>query len=208
MNILFSFSLQGQEPKYVKGVQANLDAITNYFGNTAVMRVYGDYLPPLDTKDRCMIDWIRRDPKKDLSCHFWRFLAAVDARFDYVCIRDIDSVVSIREYNALLDWFKSGKHYHCMRDHHWHAQAPNPVQGGLWGLIPKYAPPNFETLLDWWLRYKGPFKRYSDMWFLNRYIYPHILHNGIQHDGCGSRWGGIPFPTTRLYDEYVGSYAF
>lgn len=206
MRFAFAFSLQGTDPKYTRGVERNLTALQRYFGSDAMMLLYGDVNPGEHTN----LEWMPREAKGDTSCHFWRFAAVCDTRFDRVCVRDIDSVVSEREVAAVLEWESSGLGFHCMRDHYWHTTgggAPFPVQGGMWGAMPARVPKNFGNLLAWWVKNKGPFQRYSDMWFLNRYIYPHLLVDGMQHDGCDSHWGGRNFPTPRVGSEYVGEYA-
>ena len=63
----------------------------------------------------------------------------------------------------------------------------------------------WNNLVKWWIKNKRPFDYYSDMWFLTRYMYPRIQRQGIQFDGCGSRWSGVPINYPRLNEEdYIG----
>lgn len=207
MTILFSFSLQGKDPRYTKGVEENLKSIRKLFGNAHMVVYSPDDPSDYVFGDKTGLHWEKVEPRDDNSCHFWRFKAISNVEYDYVCVRDIDSLVSLREHAAVMHWIETGKSFHCMRDHYWHTEAggaPFPIQGGMWGAKPSSAPKNWSILVDYWLTNKAPFGRYSDMWFLNRFIYPLLLTDGIQHDGCGSHWTGLSFPTRREGNDFVG----
>lgn len=195
MKHTFSFSLFGDDTRYTHGIERNAE----YLQKCGI-----DYEVILHTdKPRKVPDrWVTvlHVPKDPLDCHFWRF-TTVGTR-PMVHVRDIDSTISDRELPEL-----TRSPIYCMRDHHYHSPAggaPYPVQGGMWGCSSNMSPRNFSYLVKWWMENKRPFQRYSDMWFLNRYIYPYIRRFGIEIDGCGSSWGGVPFSTNRQNDYYVG----
>lgn len=209
--IAYSFSLSGSKPQYTSGVQKNIDALDRLFpGCTMLVYCPDDIEQYVSDKRSIIVERVPVEPSKDLACHLWRIQAVCRREFTHVCVRDIDSIVSDREAAAVRQWLDSDFGYHCMRDHHWHTMhgdVKNPIQGGLWGAMPSRVPDRFEYLLTWWLARKRPFARSADCWFLNRFIRPLMLRDGLEHDGCGSHWGGVPFPTPRVGNEYVGEYA-
>jgi hypothetical protein len=193
----FSFSLYGADPRYTSGIERN----QQFLKNSGI-----DYQVILHTDQATAIphNWsiVLHKVKHPLDCHFWRFLSV--GQHERVHVRDIDSTISDRELPEL-----SRADIYCMRDHYWHAPvggAPSPVQGGMWGATGGILPFNFPKLVQWWIDNKSPFERYSDMWFLNRYVYPYIRRFGLEIDGVGSAWGGVPFLTSRVGNSYVGSY--
>ena len=63
----------------------------------------------------------RKNPSfGDLSLVFpmiWRFLPILDSQVSHFMSRDLDSVVTQREVDAVEEWLKSNKSFHVMRDH-------------------------------------------------------------------------------------------
>jgi hypothetical protein len=210
MSIAFSFSLQGLAPNYYDGIRKNAEAIATRFTNATMLLYTCENIKDIAIPN-LTFKVIKRNYSDDLSCHFWRFEAVTLSEYSHVCVRDIDSTVSDREVAAIHYWIKSTKTYHCMRDHECHSYnggCPHPILGGMWGAVPTKVYPQFKSLLKYWLDKKRPFKRYADMWFLNRYIYPYVLQDGIQHDSQDTHWGGIKFPTHRIGTEFVGAYDY
>lgn len=195
MRHTFSFSLQGTDKRYTSGIERN---------NTALLASGLDFNVVLHTDRQQPVPakWqtVLHPTGQSLECHFWRFESV--GIYSKVHVRDIDSTISAREIAEL-----ERSDIYCMRDCKYHAEAPYPVQGGMWGATDISFPYNFPKLVDWWVRNKAPFERYSDMWFLNRYVYPYIRRFGLEIDGAGSRWGGVPFSTPRIGTAYVGDVA-
>lgn len=192
----FSFSLYGNNSRYTSGIERN----EQFLKNSGI-----DYQVVLHTDVQRTVParWqlVHHKVKHPLDCHFWRFTSV--GLYPKVHVRDIDSTISDRELPEL-----DRSPIYCMRDHYWHSPAggaPFPVQGGMWGATAESLPYNFPKLVNWWIANKSPFERYSDMWFLNRYVYPYIRRFGLEIDGIGSAWGGVPFLTPRVGDNYVGA---
>lgn len=208
MKLAVSLSLTGDGTRYLVGAQRNLVEIPlHYPGATIILHhdetVAGDILQHYRDAGATLRQW----PKNEsLECHFWRFESVGNPDFDVVVCRDIDSVPIAREARAVEEWLANGGGIHVMRDHKWHADGPEPMMGGMWGATRGALPYDFPGLVRWWVDQKRPFKRWADCWFLKRFVYPYALTHGTVHDGCGSRWGGKPFPTPRIADEYVGAY--
>ncbi|CAF1613641.1 unnamed protein product, partial [Didymodactylos carnosus] len=108
-----------------------------------------------------------------------RFLPLADKFVDYYMSRDIDSPIFDREVSAVNEWIASDKMFHIMRDHPQHDTA---ILGGLWG-IKKFEIPCYN--------------RKGDQQFLEKYIWPLIRTNSLQHDSflCRRFPTAEPFPT-------------
>ena len=68
--------------------------------------------------------------RHDFDGSFWRFSAASDPAVDIVLFRDCDPELTPRSSCAVDAWLRSGKDFHIMRDHPWHAA---PILSGMWG---------------------------------------------------------------------------
>ncbi|XP_057303810.1 uncharacterized protein LOC130641149 [Hydractinia symbiolongicarpus] len=51
-----------------------------------------------------------------LKRNFWRLLPIGDSTVDVTCVRDVDSPLLNREFDAVEQWLESEKLFHCMRD--------------------------------------------------------------------------------------------
>ena len=47
----------------------------------------------------------------------WRFFPTLDPQVDAFMSRDLDSIIKLREVDAVEEWLESGKTLHVMRDH-------------------------------------------------------------------------------------------
>lgn len=196
---VFSFSSFGTNPRYRKNIEANFESIKKIPNACMLLYTNTNDLEsnvPLEIK----VVTVKTDDVNE--SYFWRFINVIPGSVYFHC-RDIDSVISDREIELLstLD-----KDYYCIRDHEWHASAPYPIQGGMWGAkFDSTRTYQWNKLVSWWIENKKPFEYYSDMWFLTRYLYPFIQRDGIEFDGCGSRWGGTPITIKRKHEEdYIG----
>jgi hypothetical protein len=134
---------------------------------------------------------------------FWRFLGAEGA--ECAIFRDIDSVINARDAAATLAWVASGKAVHVMHDHAHHCQLKEgPILGGMWGLRAASLPYDFVDLVRWWIQRKHPFTYGSDMWFLNRYVWPYALRDGLLHLHRHSLVAGDAWPVHEPITGYVG----
>lgn len=134
----------------------------------------------------------------------WRFLILNDKTVERFIVRDSDSRLTKRDYSAVEAWMKSGKPFHCIRDHPSHAGFS--VSGGLWGGINKDL---FEILerSNWTSKMHSFSNAYfQDMNFLNQIVWPLVSSHAYCSDSVScNRWpNAFPFPTERNGTEHVG----
>lgn len=133
----------------------------------------------------------------------WRFLVADDAGVDWFIVRDADSRLTPRDAAAVATWMRSGRAFHCIRDHPSHAGYA--VSGGLWG----GRAPLLRLALrrSWASMMRGVAAGYlDDMNFLNSVIWPRVerLAYCVDSVSC-ERWrNAVPFPVARRGFEHVG----
>lgn len=60
----------------------------------------------------------------------WRFLPLGDPTVDIFVSRDLDSLATMRERDAVLEWETYNKTFHLMRDSQWHKTE---ILAGMWG---------------------------------------------------------------------------
>lgn len=134
---IISYSLWGNEPMYTIGAIRNAELAKEIYPDWVCRFYIGD-----DVEDGIVgklksfdnIEVIKMPHKyNDWQGMFWRFYASIpDA--DYVIFRDTDSRLTMREFEAVLEWEQSNKCFHIMRDHPYHSEA---IMGGMWGCKPK-----------------------------------------------------------------------
>jgi hypothetical protein len=111
--ITFSYGLWGTDPKYLKGAVAQAPAIHRFFPHATVLFFVGHEVPEEVVKtlleQGCRLVF---EPSKDVTDRYcWRFLAWQHAtwRADYICYRDVDSRIGLREVLSVYYWIASGK---------------------------------------------------------------------------------------------------
>lgn len=60
----------------------------------------------------------------------WRFLPIGDPTVDIFVSRDLDSLATMREREAVSEWEVYNKTFHAMRDSQWHKTE---ILAGMWG---------------------------------------------------------------------------
>lgn len=127
---VLSFSLYGQEELYLQGAVANA-AMARF--------LYPGFIPRFYVSEDVPAGTVRR--LRDLSCEIvecgiskghtgamWRFSALEDLSVHFVCIRDADSRLNLRERQMFDQWVASGRSWHTVRDHPWQRM---PICAGL-----------------------------------------------------------------------------
>ena len=198
---VISYSLFGEDPRYIDGALANVRLIKKVFAGWT-MRVYHDSTVPtlvlgeLSSHGAQLFDM----SYSQLSRMTWRFLPASDPGVKRMCSRDIDSRLSSRERAAVDAWISSGKLFHVMRDHPSHSAFA--MSGGMW-CSSQGAFGNMSLELE---KSQLSNKYLQDMQFLDRVIWPVAQKSVLQHDSFSCRqFGAAPFPTVRVGMEHVGS---
>jgi len=209
MSKIISFSLWGDNPKYLQGALENVKLQRQFYKDWTCRFYIHETVP----------SWLYHRLKNDgceviekcgpLGEHmnklgmFWRFEALKDKTIDRFIVRDADSRLSQREKNCVIDWEKTGKEFHIIRDHPYHSTL---IMGGMWGatrsLIEKI---NYDDLVNQFnkLQYTNTYA--SDQEFLARMIYPLIKNNACIHDDL-DRYseGARKIPHFNFDNHYIG----
>ena len=131
MGNYISFSLYGDNPKYIKGLFKNLDLMQEIYKGWRVM-VFHDNTVTQDVlnelKDRGV--FLTDMTHSGILAASWRFCAA-DHDCERFIVRDADSRISKREEEAVQEWIEADTVLHIMRDHPHHGY---PMLGGMWGM--------------------------------------------------------------------------
>ena len=177
MKKVISFALFGQAKKYHIGAIRNAELSRKFFPEWNTSFFVSDEVPAeiLEKLSR-LADSVTIKPEPDnLSGMFWRFEEAANLENSKVIFRDLDSRLSMRDFQAVQEWEDSGKSLHIIRDHPMHNA---PILGGLWGIIP-------ESLKDFSskLQNLSPKGYYGeDQEFLWQNVYGPLKHDRLVHD--------------------------
>lgn len=128
----------------------------------------------------------------------WRFAAALVSDAEYVIFRDADSRLGIRESAAVMEWLKSEKPLHIMRDHPFHSDW---ILAGMWGAhAPSLASAVSKVLSEGRTSNWG-----EDQFLLAKHVYLDFVGRATIHDSFFSRErGALSFPLPREEDSFVG----
>lgn len=182
---IISFSLWGNDPKYIKGAIANIALQQKYYPGWT-NRYYVDNTVPEAviselTYSNCEI--IRKETSRGHTGLFWRFEPGFDQTIERFIVRDCDSRLNAREAAAVNEWTQSDFPFHIMRDHQFHTSQ---ILGGMWGAIPFFIS-DFKKLFDKWTHHLQPSNHRrglffdTDQTFLNRTIWPRIRKKHLAH---------------------------
>jgi len=102
-------------------------------------------------------------------------------RFTHVLCRDVDSICTYREAQAVAQWIQEDKAIHCITDSISHNI---PMMGGMIGFRPAHL--SSRLSVNSWdaLMNKGKFdynRKGSDQDFLNKYVYPNCAESSTEH---------------------------
>jgi len=208
-----SMSLYGSDPRYVNGAIRNAQLIRKNFPGWQLW-VYvesseSSRYPAVPTEVINRLVDLGADvhyvtPQDDfVPPMMWRFLVADDPAVDRFIVRDSDSRLTRRDSASVAAWIKSGRSFHCVRDHPSHAGYA--LSGGLWG----GRAPALRQLMrrSWAALMRGVDEGYlNDMNFLNNVVWPRVEKVAFCTDSVScDRWtGAVPFPVTRQGYEHVG----
>ena len=201
---VIAYSLYGSNARYIDGAIANVELMPNIYPDWEIY-IYYDRTVLSKTIDKLksyryvtMINMTSNSITNKMS---WRFLVASDPNIERYVIRDIDSRLLRREKSAVDEWIASGKQSHVMRDHPSHSNYA--MSGGMWEGTHEVIP-NMKSLL---LNKNRQHSYLQDMKFLNSMVWTKVKSSVFQHDSfsCGRYGAHIPFPTTRIGFEHVGS---
>lgn len=195
---VISFSLWGNDPKYCVGAIKNAKLALDIYPDWTCRFYVGkdvDSKTVLDLKNQPNTEIFIMNGLSNWNGMFWRFYAMGDDNVDVMISRDTDSRLSHREKSAVDEWINSGKIFHIMRDHPWHATE---ILGGMWGCLPAH----FEGLMSSIRNFPKDNKYDVDQSWLRSVIYPAVKNEAMIHDSFFGE--GKKFPSERIGLEYVG----
>ena len=203
-----SFSLWGpRDSPYHRGVEQNLLRARSIYPNWAILlyvsrRAISDADLTTWTKLGCKV--VLMDITEGWSGMFWRMLPILSNSYDYVCVRDLDSIITTRESAAVDDWISDGSCLHIMRDHPAHTAS---IMGGMFGVKTSCAEVRNafsgikQLILESCYTNKNNFWQ-SDQIYLANHVYPLLRNSAKVHDPYYER---LAFPTDREAPHmYIG----
>ena len=210
MKNIISFSLWGDDGKYLEGALENIKNQELLFPKWKCRFYLHDKLPKyfLDTLLSKDVEIIKRSENPfnkhmDAPGMFWRFEVLKDPEIERFIVRDTDSRLTQREVNCVKDWEQSGKEFHIIRDHTMHGTK---IMGGMWGATKEFINKiDYDDLIKQFqnLSYTNTYA--TDQEFLARMIYPLVKNTACIHDdwdryGEGAR----KIPHLRDGNHFIG----
>ena len=191
-NNVIAFSLWGENPRYLTGAIRNAQLIPDLYHGWSC-RVYHDKSVPGETLKQLEEHGVRltkmEPPKNFYDGLFWRFIPATDPKVDRFLIRDIDSVVNVKERAAVGQWLESEKYFHVMRDFCSHTEL---ILAGMWGGVGGVLPKLNQLLKEFKPKTKAT--ETYDQLFLRLAVWPTISQSVMIHDSVFEALGSIPYP--------------
>jgi len=210
MKKIISFSLWGDKPKYVTGALENIKArdifykgwVCRFYIHTSVPQESIDLISSLRDCEVVIKDE-EVGKKREENGMFWRFEVLKDMNVERFIVRDTDSRIAQREKNCVIDWERSGKNFHIIRDHQYHSTK---IMGGMWGATKEFINKiDYDDLIKQFqnLSYTNTYA--TDQEFLARMIYPLVKNTACIHDdwdryGEGAR----KIPHLRDGNHFIG----
>jgi len=129
---LISFSLYGNDPKYVRGLFENLELKDDIYKGWGVVVYHDDSVTFEVINALKSYGVLLKDmTNSGILAASWRFCVPDLLGVDRFIVRDSDSRISKREEEAVEEWIKDDTILHIMRDHPHHGY---PMNGGMWGM--------------------------------------------------------------------------
>ena len=195
---LITFSLWGQNPKYLVGAIRNAELARRIYPDWKCRFYVGRSVPAAviyQLEEMEKVEVIRRPEIGDWKGMYWRFEGASEPGVEAMISRDTDSRLNMREKAAVEAWMASDKGFHIMRDHPHHGY---PVLGGMWG-VKAGVIPNMKELIN---SYSQQDAYGTDYYFFADAVMPTLDPDTIMiHDEFFNK---TPFPTPRQGLEFVG----
>jgi hypothetical protein len=118
---------------------------------------------------------------------------------DPILFRDCDSRLNPREAAAVGEWLASGKKFHVMHDHPYHADWP--ILGGMWG-VRGAAVTDMERRIASWGVWR---EKTDDMKFLAARVWPEARGDVCHHSSVSTPHApALPFPAHCAWNGFVG----
>jgi len=205
MKKVISFSLWGEDARYVIGAVINADIAKEEWQDWTCRFYVAPTVPSgiieeLESRDN--VEVVHMDEDESWNGMFWRFYSASDESVDISIFRDADSRLHIRDKAAVDEWIASDKDVHIMRDNCQHGWT---ICGGLWGVKKGFLPNLKHMIEDNELLKNEKFNKHGvDQIFLQYSVYPLAKERAFVHDDWFDGFSGEekhPFPIPRLRGE-------
>lgn len=195
-----SFSLFGNDPRYAVGAMRNISLAKQLFPGWEVLFYTDNTLPDnvaseLNEHKNVRLMKHGEDFDSRTIGYYWRFLAAMDKRYQAVIFRDVDSRLLKRDQEAVDVWLASDKSFHIIRDHPYHT---SPIMPGAWGIRNHSISKLMGTFLDSYAMRNIP---KAEAAFLQTYMWPLAKDDSVVHDPFFTQ---SPFPSERKGGEFIG----
>lgn len=179
MKQVISYSLYGQQLKFLVGAIKNAQLAQRFFPEFTVRFYVGNSVPTWCRSTLSLfpnVEIISVDEPEDSIARMWRFRAIFDPTVDVVLSRDADARLSLREAEAHQEFLDSPYDFHIIRDHPTgHGYL---VSAGMFACKTK-GMHFFEKILgETTLRNTYM----QDQEFISNSIYPHIADKCLIHD--------------------------
>ena len=179
MKQVISYSLYGQQLKFLVGAIKNAQLAQRFFPGFTVRFYVGNSVPSWCRSTLALfpnVEIILVDEPENSISRMWRFRAILDPKVDVVLSRDADARLSYREVLAHQEFLDSQFDFHIIRDH--------PTGHGYLISAGMFACKNkgmnfFEKL---WSETPLRDTYMQDQEFLSSQIYPQIAGNVLVHD--------------------------
>ena len=186
------FSLWGDSPRYLRGALRNALLVGDVYPGWRC-RFHLDGSVP-DAFVRLLRDLGADIVVEPAGCPLqqrlaWRFKAAADPAVGRFLVRDADSVIGVREANAVQAWIQSGRWFHVIRDWWSHTDL---ILAGLWGGVGGSLPSAYADAEAY--RSEAMATPNVDQWYLRDRVWPAIRDHTLVHDRFFRMEGSQPFP--------------
>jgi len=167
----FTFSIWGDNPKYLQGAIRNAELAEEIFPEWKCVFYY-DSTVPKETIDELSTfkNTIVKEVTDNSFGAFWRF----EMMFNnpgVILSRDTDSRLSLREKELIDNWLESEYNYMIIRDHDAHYEFP--ILAGMWG---KKNVLMDSSLKDAMQEYVSVKQYLVDQFYLRDHVWPNIMH--------------------------------
>lgn len=194
-----SFSLFGNQPKYLVGLEKNIELAKKFYPDWKVI-VYtanNEYVDKY-TSLGALVKLVNTNAVATM----WRFFVHDLDDCEIFIIRDADSRIGQREVDAVNEWLKTDKILHLMRDHPHHGYL---IMGGMWGMVPQ-KDFNMQKECEEFIKKRHTNKwSMTDMDFLRDVVYPRYGHSSKVHATYAKfeDWAE-DFPTPLVDKMFIG----
>ncbi len=199
---VISFSLWGNNRRYLRGALRNVLLAPDIYPNWTVRLNVDDTVPSeFISLVKSLGAQVIMHPKtlsiKEKLC--WRFEVANDSSVGYFLVRDADSVIGVREVNAVNEWLNSDKFFHVMRDWWTHTDL---MLAGMWGGVAGVLP-NLTELLKNYVSASVETPN-IDQWFLRDRVWAYVRSSCMVHDRCFDMPNTIKLSQINDTDYHIG----